>query len=99
MKTHLLVMVTFVLMILTPMLGNAQVRLYPNPTEGNNFNLTSVEIMTGVEIYNVLGEKVSEEQFCTFKKTIEVPDLPSGIYLIKIFTKGWESTTIKMIKR
>lgn len=97
MKT-LLLLFSIVLMILIPITGNAQVQLYPNPVTGNEFTLVSPEKMNKVEIYNILGEKIFELQCFDYERKFEIPDLNSGIYLVKIFTSNAKNTTLKLIK-
>ena len=69
--------------------------LYPNPVK-NILNIDSKEFkLTKIEIYSVIGKKM--KQFTSNLHKVNVDDLSSGLYLIKvIFDKG--SYTTKFIK-
>lgn len=58
--------------------------LYPNPT--NNFiTIKSAENIEGIEIYNVLGEKIYRETPQRKQtKVIDVSNLPNGVYIAQI---------------
>ena len=73
----------------------ASIKLYPNPVK-RVLNLNSpIKIITKVEIYSVIGNLVKS----TTKNLneINVEDLSSGLYLIKIFTLEG-SVSKKLIK-
>jgi hypothetical protein len=70
-------------------------KLYPNPTNGN-FNLVFEEA-TGdfiVELFNVNGQKLYSKQFkaSTTFHTINLPEIPDGIYFVKIHGEGFVKT-------
>jgi hypothetical protein len=71
------------------------VKLYPNPVK-NILNLNSpVKTISKVEIYSVIGKKVIE--FNQGLEKINIEELSSGIYLIKIISNDASFTT-KFIK-
>ena len=71
------------------------VKMYPNPVK-NILNLNSpIKTITKVEIYSVIGKKVLE--FYQNLEKMNIEDLPSGLYLIKIYANNYFFTT-KFIK-
>ncbi len=63
----------------------ASLNFYPNPA--NNFitietKLTSQK--TFVSIYNISGPKISEQQITNPKTQIDISNLPTGVYVIKL---------------
>lgn len=72
----------------------AQFVLYPNPSNSEIYiNSEEGNPVIKVELYNLLGEKVITVNNSV--KLIDVSDLVSGIYLLKIFSS--EGTTLKRI--
>jgi len=70
---------------------------YPNPVTSDNFTITSNSAENKqVAIFNVLGEKVVSTNFTGTKSDINVANLSSGIYILKV-TKGKKSATSKLI--
>ena len=61
------------------------IEIYPNPTTGEvRFKLHSGVSATGVEVYDMLGNKVME---MSFVNTMDVSRLPSGSYIIAVNTE------------
>ena len=72
------------------------VKLYPKPVH-NFLNLdSSIKTITKVEVFSVIGEKVLE--FYQNLEKMNVEDLSSGLYLIKISSNNFSFTT-KFIKK
>jgi len=70
---------------------------YPNPVTSDNFTITSNSAENKqVAIFNVLGEKVVSTNFTCTKSDINVANLSSGIYILKV-TEGKKSATSKLI--
>ncbi|NCT08486.1 MAG: T9SS type A sorting domain-containing protein [Flavobacteriia bacterium] len=70
---------------------------YPNPVTSDNFTITSNSAENKqVAIFNVLGEKVVSTNFTGTKSDINVANLSSGIYILKV-TEGKKSATSKLI--
>jgi len=64
-----------------------EVELYPNPSNGI-FQLSSRSTqMTGMEIFNLLGEKIYSSAINHFSASFEI-EIPAGIYFVKIYTKN-----------
>ena len=57
--------------------------LYPNPAN-TTLNITSSNIITDIVITNLLGQTVFVYLFNTEKVQINVADLPTGVYIIRI---------------
>ena len=70
---------------------------YPNPTEGT----LTIERATGylqIYIYDLVGREVMTYSLPSSKKTIDVSELPSGMYLISL-QKNKERITKVLIKK
>ncbi len=71
------------------------ISIYPNPTINTlTINLEN-KILKKVAIYNELGQKVKE----TITKEIDVSNLSSGIYFVKIYLQSDNIFVKKIIKR
>ncbi len=68
------------------------VELRPNPTKGRIF-VESKRPIDKLEIYSMIGRKLAQNR----GNTIEV-DLPSGLYLVKIYSRTQTTTKKLMIK-
>ncbi len=68
--------------------GNKYIRFYPNPVK-DKFTIESSTI-TGesqVSIYNVSGQKLTEQKITGDKCEIDISNLPAGIYIIKLINQ------------
>ena len=75
--------------------GNS-IKLYPNPTKDIVF-LESKEIINSLELYDLQG-KLLKQQNCNSKKVqVSIQDLPNAVYLIKAKTNNGIET-FKVIK-
>ncbi|QVY65542.1 endonuclease [Polaribacter sp. Q13] len=70
-------------------------KMYPNPVENNIYFNTTKHIK--INIYNALGKLVKSSDITNTKNDLDVSNLSSGIYLVKI-NNGDQSITKKMIK-
>ena len=70
---------------------------YPNPVRGNTLTVTtsSSEAKT-VNIFNVLGRKVFSQRFSSMTKIMNVSEIASGVYIMKV-TEGNNIATKKLI--
>ncbi len=74
------------------------VSLYPNPVNSIlNFNMPE-NIYQGIEVYNILGQKVMQETIKAGQKSINVEGLQNGIYVMS-FTGKTGTYTAKFIKK
>lgn len=71
-------------------------KLYPNPTK-DIVNIESTENIDKVEIYNILGRKIMEENINAFNSDINISSLPKDIYFLKIFSAK-KVNTRKIVK-
>jgi len=70
---------------------NESISVYPNPSKGVfNFSITNYnqETRNNIEVYNVLGEKVSQVAVSNSQFTINLVNEPSGIYLFRIISEN-----------
>ncbi len=74
-------------------------KMYPNPTNGNtlNFNLPNADNSI-VEIYSILGNRVLTTKGTSEAFRINIGNLASGVYLVKI-QQGQQFKTLKLIRR
>ncbi len=73
---------------------NKSIKMYPNPVD-NNLTIKSEIPITKIQIYSLLGRLVKEKK--SDFRNIQLKDLNSGIYMIKIFAND-KSVTKKLIK-
>ena len=60
--------------------------VYPNPSK-DILNINSVELVSRVEIYNLLGKIVKVSELSSTDFSINVSDLAAGSYVINLYTK------------
>lgn len=74
-------------------------KAYPNPVNDHRFTITTNSISEKkVRIYNVLGREVFTTSFTSNNKTIDIPSLSSGVYILKVL-EGSKSATKKLVVR
>lgn len=78
----------------------ATIKLYPNPTKGN-LTIESLEAIASWELINVYGNSirkklVSDESLK--KATLNVSNLATGVYFVKITLKNGNVVTKQLIK-
>ncbi|UPT70555.1 MAG: T9SS type A sorting domain-containing protein [Flavobacterium sp. JAD_PAG50586_2] len=69
---------------------------FPNPVK-NNLNLSYNKEITSVEVFNLLGQKVSSNSINANEAQIDMSNLSKGAYLVKV-TSDNQVKTIKVIK-
>ena len=69
--------------------NNTSLHLYPNPTENHLFIETEHEIEE-IVIYDVYGRKCQQVNETTSQQVLDVTDLNTGIYFIKVVTDNNE---------
>lgn len=78
-------------------IANNKTTVYPNPV-ADVVNFTSKNNIEQINIYNINGQEVFAQKTNAQQAELNIPVLPSGIYVAKIETdKGME--TIKLIKK
>lgn len=69
--------------------------LHPNPTR-NYFKITSDLKYTDIRIYDAIGQEVMSKQGA-FEQEIDIRDLESGLYLVKIIENGTLLGSVRLI--
>ena len=72
------------------------IKFYPNPVK-DVLNLSFIENITIVEIYNLLGQKVFENKSNDNSTQVDMSNLSTGSYLVKVASDN-QTKTIKVIK-
>ena len=73
------------------------VKFYPNPLNGNSLYLDTNQTLN-IEIFNVLGKRIISDKVNANKNHLNLSDLNSGIYLIRI-SNGKQTITKKLIRQ
>lgn len=79
-----------------------EIKISPNPSDGNISILTAkASTIREIEVYNVLGKQVRRYDFKNSNNTInlDLTNLNSGIYLVRLFTEAGRIETQKIILR
>ena len=71
-------------------------KMYPNPLNGNKLYF-NVSDNVNIEIYSVLGKFIQSSKITESKKDMDVSNLATGIYLVKI-SNGNQFVTKKLMK-
>lgn len=78
----------------------SELKLYPNPSKNNKITveLKSKEI-SEVHFINITGKEVKKEvyDFPVQKSTIQINELPNGIYILRIITADDQMLTKKLM--
>ena len=69
---------------------------YPNPAQ-NEWNIKSVDSITSIQLFDMLGKQVATIQPNATDATIDASSLSQGIYLANITTENG-SKTVKLVK-
>ncbi|NUY80686.1 T9SS type A sorting domain-containing protein [Flavobacterium sp. MAH-1] len=73
-------------------------RIYPNPASQNVFvSLSDAQIIQKINVYNILGAKVLEQDFGTSSAIFNVLGLSKGVYVIKILSENNMEFTKKLL--
>jgi hypothetical protein len=71
--------------------------IYPNPSE-NEIRFSGIDVRTDVFIYNTLGKIVLQSEISKEKLTLNLAQLPAGVYLIQVQSSTSELFT-RIIKK
>lgn len=93
---------TFTLRLSDDGLGNdsfdsSNFTYYPNPVK-NVLNLSYNQNIAAVDVFNLIGQKVSNNEINATVGQVDMTELPSGVYLVKVTTANNQSKTIRVIK-
>ncbi|MEM0999892.1 MAG: T9SS type A sorting domain-containing protein [Bacteroidota bacterium] len=77
--------------------------LYPNPSAGQ-FSLAFAEALRGraeLQLFNAAGQQVHAQALAGYRRnfTVQVGDLPEGVYLVRIHGSGTEVTRKLILQR
>ena len=75
---------------------NASFTYYPNPVK-SVLNLSYSQAITNVEVYNLLGQRMSANTLGTNQGQVDMSNLASGTYIVKV-TSDNQVKSIKVIK-
>jgi len=76
----------------------AELKLYPNPST-NLVNITYKEDVSVVTIYDLTGKLIKTEFPKSEAFSIDISNLSSGIYFIKVETANKKQATLKFVKK
>lgn len=71
-------------------------KFYPNPVK-NKLNVSYTENISNISVFNLLGQKVMENTINATSTQVDMSNLASGSYLVKV-TSDNQTKTIKVIK-
>lgn len=74
----------------------AGLKFYPNPVT-NVLNLEYAGTITGVEVFNMLGQKIASKSVNEISTSVDMSNLASGSYFVKVKAENG-SRTIKVMK-
>ncbi len=76
---------------------NNDISIYPNPTSGNQISIKTT-LNLEIEIYNVLGQNVIRKSITPKENRINIQQLQTGVYILKM-TSPTGTSTKKLIKK
>jgi len=74
------------------------IKIYPNPSTGLFYFISSEETQVQISIYNSNGSLIIHDNIVSNKWVIDLSDQPSGIYVLKVFSNN-KTLTNKLIKQ
>ena len=79
--------------------NETNVTLYPNPVK-STLNIESRSSLVALQLYDLLGQEILNlTEFVDRRNSIEIGDLSSGTYIVKILLENGDSTIRKIIKK
>ena len=77
------------------------IRLYPNPAKDIvNISLDKVAKNSTLRIYDLFGRVLIEKNVSELKSTVDIKQLPAGLYFVKVFQQdGEEIYNTKFVKQ
>lgn len=64
-------------------LNQDNIKIFPNPASGGEITITSNKDIT-VQVYDVLGKKVKQQNITPNQKKLNISSLKKGIYLLRL---------------
>ena len=78
--------------------GKTAYSVYPNPTS-DNITLNVSGDATHVALYNVMGMQVANQTVTVGANTVNMSQLPAGVYFLRIFNGNETAATLKVVRR
>ena len=75
--------------------GDSKIQIFPNPV-AEVIRISGINNGQSIQIYNMAGQLVKSE---AFDQKINVSELSSGVYLLKISTKNFQTHEFKFVKK
>lgn len=75
----------------------SEFKMFPNPAT-NELNITAARNIESVVVFNLLGQKVLEQQVGATSQAIDVARLETGAYLLQVTADG-QNGTYKFVKQ
>ncbi len=79
-------------------LEQSQIQVYPNPTNGLITLSTNNGILETVYVINLQSQVVAHTEVGSSKTTIDMSDLPPGVYFVTVILSNGQSATKKLVK-
>ncbi|KMQ67623.1 hypothetical protein ACM39_12230 [Chryseobacterium sp. FH2] len=78
--------------------GNTSLKYYPNPVK-DILTISANQNITSVEVYNMMGQQILTKKSDSKEISLDLINISSGNYLVKLTYKNGSSKTIKIIKQ
>ena len=78
--------------------GKTAYSVYPNPTS-DNITLNVSGDATHAILYNVMGMQVANQTVTVGANTVNMSQLPAGVYFLRIFNGNETAATLKVVRR
>ena len=78
--------------------GKTAYSVYPNPTS-DNITLHISGEATHATLYNVMGMQVADQTVTVGANTVNMSQLPAGVYFLRIFNGNETTATLKVVRR
>src|SRR5690554_2546823 len=89
--------VEVIIVLSTNNLDLTYLKYYPNPTDAE-LNISYVEAITKVEIFNIAGQKVLSKEFDANEVKVDLSGFGAGTYMVRIETET-ASQFVKVVKK
>lgn len=76
-----------------------EVRIYPNPSSTGQITITNSTLLSGIEIYDVLGKRVKQITIDSSHSrfSIATNDLNKGVYILRLTTFSGQTESKKLV--
>lgn len=71
--------------------------VYPNPVS-TNLNISAAKVIEEIQVYNILGQRIMTHKSNNSDVTLDVTELPSANYVLKVSVDGFMNT-VKFVKK